>query len=198
MRKIIIPTLVIALLFLTACQNQQQQTVKGAYLGGTQGILAQFEPFGVEENGIYAIFDEESFPLELTLRNKGEYQIQPNEVSVKLLGPSQEEFTSMKSWELKNNQPLEGISELVPDGGEETMSFASEAKYAKEVAGVVEREWFANIEYHYQTYLLIPEVCLKEDLADQRVCNVKENKEYSVSGAPITVTAVEENTAGQG
>ena len=198
MRKTIITMLVIALLFMTACQQQQQQTTTGAYLGGTQGILAQFEPFGVEENGIYAIFDEESFPLELTLRNKGEYQIQPNEVSVKLLGPSQEEFSNMKSWELKNNQPLEGISELVPEGGEETMSFASEAKYAKEVAGVVEREWFANIEYHYQTYLLIPEVCLKEDLTDQRVCAVKQAKTFFVSGAPITVKAVEEDTAGKG
>ncbi len=198
MRKTIITTLVIALLFITACQQQQQQTTKGAYLGGTQGILAQFEPFGVEENGVYSIFDEESFPLELTLRNKGEYQIQPNEVSVKLLGPSQEEFSNMKSWELKNNQPLEGISELVPEGGEETMSFASDAKYAKEVAGVVEREWFANIEYHYQTYLLIPEVCLKEDLTDQRVCTVKQAKTFFVSGAPITVKAVEEDTAGKG
>ena len=195
MRKTIITTLVIALLFITACQQQQQQTTTGAYLGGTQGILAQFEPFGVEENGIYAIFDEESFPLELTLRNKGEYQIQPDEVSVKLLGPSQEEFSNMKSWELKNNQPLEGISELVPEGGEETMGFASEAKYAKEVAGMVEREWFANIEYHYQTYLLIPEVCLKEDLTDQRVCTVKQAKTFFVSGAPITVKAVEEDTA---
>ncbi|MEK6905138.1 MAG: hypothetical protein AABX24_01930 [Nanoarchaeota archaeon] len=198
MRKTIITTLVIALLFITACQQQQQQTTTGAYLGGTQGILAQFEPFGVEENGIYAIFDEESFPLELTLRNKGEYQIQPDEVSVKLLGPSQEEFSNMKSWELKNNQPLEGISELVPEGGEETMGFASEAKYAKEVAGMVEREWFANIEYHYQTYLLIPEVCLKEDLTDQRVCTVKQAKTFFVSGAPITVKAVEEDTAGKG
>ncbi|MDP3698584.1 MAG: hypothetical protein Q8R47_03275 [Nanoarchaeota archaeon] len=198
MRKFIIPTLVIALLFLTACQQQQQQTTKGAYVGGTQGLLAAFEAFGVEENSIYSIFDEEAFPLELTLQNKGEYAVQPGEVTVKLLGPSQEEFSGLKAWELKNNQPLEGISELVPDGGEETLSFASDAKYAKEVSGLVEREWFANIEYHYQTYLLIPEVCLKEDLQDQRVCNVKEPKKYFVSGAPITVKTVEEDTAGKG
>lgn len=199
MRKIaIISLLVISLLVLTACSQQQQQTAKGAYIGGTQGVLAQFEPFGVEEGGVYSIFEEETFPLELTLRNKGEYQIQPNEVSVKLLGPSQEEFTGMKSWELQNAQPLEGISELVPEGGEETLNFASDAKYAKEVNGFVEREWFANLEYHYQTYALIPEVCLKEDLADTRVCNVKEAKTYFVSGAPITVKTVEEDTAGKG
>lgn len=198
MRKTVISLLIVSLLVLTACQQQQQPTARGAYLGGTQGLLAKFEPFGVEENGVYSIFDEETFPLELTLQNKGEYAIQPSEVTVKLLGPSQEEFTGMKAWELKNNQPLEGISELVPDGGEETLSFASDAKYAKDAVGLTEREWFANIEYHYQTYLLVPEVCLKEDLNDQRVCNVKEAKKYFVSGAPITVSAVEEDTAGKG
>lgn len=197
-RIFMIPTLVIAILFLTACKPQEQATAKGAYLGGTQGLVASFEPFGVEESGVYSIFEEETFPLELTVQNKGEYAIQPGEVTVKLLGPSQEEFTGLKAWELSNNQPLEGISELVPGGGEETLSFASDAKYAKEVAGVVEREWFANLEYHYQTYLLIPEVCLKEDLTDTRVCNVKEAKTYFVSGAPITVKAVEEDTAGKG
>ena len=198
MKKIIIPVLIVALLMLTACQQQQKAVTKGAFVGGTDGIVAKFEPFGVEENGVYSIFDQETFPLELTLHNKGEYKIQPGEVSVKLLGPSQEEFSGIKSWELKNKQPLDAISDLVPNGGEETLSFASEAKYAKESIGLTEREWFANIEYHYQTYLLIPEACLKEDLIDTRVCNVKETKNFFVSGAPITVKTVEEDTAGKG
>jgi len=198
MKKIIIPVLIVALLLLSACQQQQKAVVKGAYVGGTEGLVAQFEPFGVEENGVYSIFDQETFPLELTLHNKGEYQLKPEEVSIKLLGPSQEEFSGIKNWELKNKQPLDAISDLVPNGGEETLNFASEAKYAKEAVGLTEREWYANIEYHYQTYLLIPEVCLKEDLTDTRVCNVKEAKNFFVSGAPITVKAVEEDTAGKG
>ena len=66
------------------------------------------------------------------------------------------------------------------------------------MTGVVDREWFANVEYRYQTYLIVPEVCLKEDLTDQRVCNVKEAKTYFVSGAPLTVRSVEEDTAGKG
>src|SRR3989344_5359233 len=178
MKKIIIPVLIVALLLLSACQQQQKAVVKGAYVGGTEGLVAQFEPFGVEENGVYSIFDQETFPLELTLHNKGEYQLKPEEVSIKLLGPSQEEFSGIKNWELKNKQPLDAISDLVPNGGEETLNFASEAKYAKEAVGLTEREWYANIEYHYQTYLLIPEVCLKEDLTDTRVCNVKEAKTF--------------------
>ncbi len=198
MRKLIIPVFIITLLFLTACQQQQQQTVKGAFIGGTQGVVPQFESFGVEEEGIYAIFDEETFPLEVTLRNKGEYNVKLNEISVKLLGPSQNEFSGIASWELKNILALDSISELVPAGGEETLTFGSETKYTQKVTGVVDREWFANVEYRYQTYLIVPEVCLKEDLTDQRVCNVKEAKTYFVSGAPLTVRSVEEDTAGKG
>src|SRR3989338_8847402 len=178
MRKFIIPTLIIVLLLLTACNQQPPQTVKGAFIGGTQGVFAQFEAFGVEEESIYTIFDEESLPLEVTLRNK-------------------EEFDGISEWEKKNKIELEGISEQVPEGGEETLTFADEAKYTKKVSGVVDREWFANIEYRYKTYLIIPEVCLKEDLTDERVCNVKEAKTYFVSGAPITVKVVEEDTAGK-
>ncbi len=189
---------ILSLFLLTACQQQKQQAVKGAFIGGTQGAVVQFEPFGVEEEGVYSIFDQETFPLEVTLRNKGEYTVKAGEVSVRLLGPSQSEFSGFKSWELKNSLALEGISELVPEGGEETLTFASDAKYGKKVTGLIDREWFANVEYRYQTYLIVPEVCLKEDLRDERVCKVKEAKTYFVSGAPLTVKAVEEDTAGKG
>ncbi|MEK6900476.1 MAG: hypothetical protein AABX05_05110, partial [Nanoarchaeota archaeon] len=181
-----------------SCGQQQQTAGKGAFIGGTQGIVTQFEPFGVEENGVFSIFSDETFPLEVTLLNKGEYAIKPNEVSVRLLGPSQDEFTGIASWTLNNQQSLDALSELVPQGGEETITFGSDAKFSKPVTGVLEREWFANVEYHYQTYTIIPEVCLKSDLTDQRVCKVKEAKTFFVSGAPITVKSVEEDTAGKG
>jgi hypothetical protein len=198
-KSIIVTILVISLFILTSCGSSQEPTsVKGAFLGGDKGLVASFEPFGVEEDGVYSIFDEETFPMEVTLRNKGEYDVKASEVTVKLLGPSPEEFNGMSSWELKNSGSLERISELVPDGGEETFTFGSDASYDNEVNGVVDRLWFANVEYRYNTELLIPEVCLKEDLTDDRVCTVKESKTYFVSGAPITIKSVEEDTAGKG
>jgi len=185
-------------LFLVSCTNNNQQGSKGAFIGGTQGITAEFEPLGVEEEGKFTIYDTESFSLEVTLHNKGEYRIQPNDVSVKLLGPSQDEFTGISSFELKNKEIIDKISDLVPLGGEETISFSDEAKYKQTVTGFVDREWFGNIEYNYKTYIIVPEVCLKEDVTDERVCKVTETKDFFVSGAPITVTAVEESTAGRG
>ncbi len=197
-KKILIFSLFVALLVLTSCQQSTGPSSSGAYIGGTQGVMADFEAFGVEEDGLYNIFDTESFPIEVTLKNKGEYEIQPGEIVVKLLGPAEEEFSGLASRQLANVEILDKISELVPTGGEETVTFATDAQYQSEVTGLVDRQWFANVEYHYQTYALVPEVCLKEDLTDARVCEVKETKDFSVSGAPITITAVEESTAGKG
>ena len=185
-------------LMLTSCTGNNNQSADGAFIGGTQGITAEFQPLGVEEEGKFTIYDTESFSLEVTLHNKGEYQIQPNDVTVKLLGPSPEEFTGIPSFELKNKDIIDKISDLVPLGGEETVSFSDDAKYKQTVTGFVDREWFGNIEYKYKTYAIIPEVCLKEDVTDERVCKVTEAKTYFVSGAPITITAVEESTAGKG
>ena len=199
-KSILLLTLIGTLLLVAGCsdaENTQTQQA-GAYLGGTQGVTAEFEAFGVEEDGVFTIFDTETFPLEVTLRNKGEYELQKSDVTVKLLGPSKDEISGLPNWELKNQDLIDEISELVPEGGEETISFTSDAKFVGDVNGFIDRQWFANIDYNYKTYLIIPEVCLKEDLTDDRVCEVKEAKTYFASGAPITVTSVEESTAGKG
>lgn len=201
MRKILIAlTLLVSLFLLVSCGSNSgtSTTVKGAYLGGTQGIEGTFEDFGVLENGVSSVFDSEDFPIEITLRNKGEYAVKAGEVVLHLLGPAKDEFSGISSWDLSNKGEIEIISDLLPQGGEESVSFATSAKYTKPVNGILDRSWFASIESKYQTYLIIPEVCLKEDLTDTRICEVKGSKTFSVSGAPIIVTGVEEETAGQG
>lgn len=199
-RIIFLPVLLLGLFLLVACEGEQQQVVKGVFIGGTQGIVPVFEPLGYidEELSIYTIYDTETFPIEVTLKNKGEYVLESGQATITLMGPSTEEFTGIPSWELKNQDIIDKISELVPEGGEETISFGSDAKYTGKVIGLMERTFIANLEYDYKTYLIIPEVCLKEDLADERVCEVKEAKALHVSGAPITITSVEESVAGKG
>ena len=201
MRKSILCVIIlVGALLLTACGSGSKKDgqLKGAFLGGTQGVVGEFESFGVEEQGVSTIFDTETFPITFTLRNKGEYELQPGDVHVTLLGPSPDEFRGIASWTLANQHVVEKISPLVSNGGEEPLSFSSDAQYTKEVTGVVDRQWFGNIEYKYQTYVIVPEVCLKEDLTDKRVCEVLGTKTFFVSGAPIMVTAVEESTAGKG
>ncbi len=197
--KIILSFILVLTVFLAACSTEDGVAVQdGPYIGGTLGVTGSFEPLGVEEDGTFTIFDTETFPLEVTVINKGEYDIQPGDITVELLGPSQSEFSGIASYTLQNSDELDAISDLVPDGGEETISFGDDVKYEEDVNNFVERDWFANIEFYYETELLIPEVCLKEDLTDERICDVNEAKTFFVSGAPVTVKSVVEDTAGKG
>jgi len=196
-RILLLTSLVLAMLLLSACNTTPEGTgISGAYIGGNSGVVSEFQPFGVKENDAYSIFDTETFSLEVTLKNKGEYKTKPGDVSIKILGPAHEEFSGISAWELKNTADIDSISTLLTSGGEETISFATDAKYTPVVSGIVDRNLIINTEYYYETYALIPEVCLKEDLTDTRVCEVKEAKKYSVSGAPITVQSVKEDLGG--
>jgi hypothetical protein len=189
---------VVSLLLLTACGGTTEpNTAKGGFMGGTLGIVGIFQNFGVLENGISSVYDTESFPIEVTLQNKGEYKIKPGDVTVRLMGPTKD-FAGIPSLELKNKGEIETISDLLPAGGEETVTFAADAKYGKPVLGLLETEWYASIESKYQTLLVVPEVCLKEDLTDKRLCDPTGAKTFYVSGAPVTISSVEEDTAGQG
>ena len=201
MKKIIIPILVLSLFLITACNNEETApTTGGAFIGGTEGIIASFEPISVEEDGIYTIFDTEDFPLDIVLKNKGEEVVPAGKITLRLLGPAREEFQNIPNWELQNQEEIEKISEFNPEGGEEIATFTPNARatYISPVTGFIDINWNLEYEYEYKTHLIVNDVCFKGDITDPKVCEVKEAKAYSVSGAPITVTGVEEDTAGKG
>ena len=198
-QNILIISLLLGVFLLTACSPSTDTNLnKGAFIGGTQGVLAEFEAFGPEEDGVYTIFETESFPIEVRLSNKGEYDLQLGDVTVNLEGLSQNEFGGIPALSLNNAGIIDKVSELAPTGGEETISFSENVEYTADVIGFIDRKIFANLDYKYQTLAIVPEVCLKQDLTDNRICDVAEAKSFSVSGAPITVTSVEEESAGRG
>src|SRR3989338_3191842 len=198
-QNILIISLLLGVFLLTACSPSTDTNLKkGAFIGGTQGVLAEFEAFGPEEEGVYTIFETESFPIEVRLSNKGEYDLQLGDVTVNLEGLSQNEFGGIPALSLNNAGIIDKVSELAPTGGEETISFSENVEYTADVIGFIDRKIFANLDYKYQTLAIVPEVCLKQDLTDNRICDVAEAKSFSVSGAPITVTSVEEESAGRG
>ena len=198
-QNILIISLLLGVFLLTACSPSTDTNLnKGAFIGGTQGVLAEFEAFGPEEDGVYTIFETESFPIEVRLSNKGEYDLQLGDVTVNLEGLSQNEFGGIPALSLNNVGIIDKVSELAPTGGEETISFSENVEYTADVIGFIDRKIFANLDYKYQTLAITPEVCLKQDLTDNRICDVAEAKSFSVSGAPITVTSVEEESAGRG
>ncbi len=199
--KILLPLLLVALFLLTSCgEDEQQQDTESAFIGGTSGITASFEPLSVEEDGVYTVFDTEDFPLDIILKNQGEEDLAPGMANLRLLGPAKEDFKNIPKWQLSNQGEIEKISEFNPEGGEEIISFTpnNRALYGGEVTGFTDVTWNLEYWYDYKTHLIVNDVCFKGDITDTKVCEVKEDKTYSVSGAPITVTKVSEDAGGKG
>jgi len=193
--------LAIISLVLIGCSGGQTPAItKGAFLGGAQGIVVTFEPLSVKEENVYTVFDSEDFSLDVDVRNGGEETVPAGDITLRLLGPPREAFQNIPQWELKNMQQIEKVSEFNPQGGEEVVSFTpnARAKYITPVTGFADITWNLEFEYKYKTYVIASEVCFKGDLTDPKVCTVQEPKQFAVSGAPITVTAVEEDSAGKG
>lgn len=206
MKKIIILSLLLILTFallLTGCDEGEEKPEKGgAFVGGKEGIVASFEPLSAKDpdTGIYTIFDTEDFSLDITLKNKGEEDVPPEGATLRLLGPPSQNFENVPNWILNNQQTIEKVSEFNPPGGEEIVTFSPEAnaKYTGKVTGFTDINWNLEYWYKYKTHLIIDDVCFKGNLNDPKVCIVKEAKVFSVSGAPITITKVEEDVAGKG
>jgi len=202
-KNVLIVVLFAGLLLLSSCSGDSgdaDTTSPGAFLGGSEGVSVTFEPLSVLEDGIYTIFDTEDFPLEVVINNEGEHDVEAGDVRLELLGPAESDFSNIPSWDLSNSEAIEGISEYNPEGGEEVVAFTSSnyATYDADVTGYYDITWHVNYDYDYETRLIVNDVCFKEDLTDDRVCTVDEGKVYSVSGAPITVTSVSEDSGGKG
>ncbi len=194
-------TLLVSIVLLTSCgEGQQQTTTGGVFIGGTEGIVATFEPFSIKEDNLYTIFDTEDFPLEVILKNKGEETVAPGKVTLKLLGPAREDFQNIPQWQVQNREEILKISEFNPSGGEEVVSFtpATNARYTALVTGFTDLTWNMEYMYDYKTHLIMNDVCFKGDFTDPKVCGVKGDKTVSVSGAPVIVTTVSQDTAGRG
>jgi hypothetical protein len=203
MKKILLTSILILGLFIVGCSSGTDTTTagqQGVFIGGTEGLVATFEPIGVEENGVQTVYDTENFPLEILLKNKGEENVEIGKVSLRLLGPPETDFQNIPSWKISNKKMIEKVSEFNPEGGEEVTSFTSSnlAKYTRDITSFTDINWNVEYAYDYKTHVIINDVCFKGDISDNRICEVKGSKTFALSGAPIAVTSVQEETGGKG
>ena len=199
--QFLVISLVLVFLLLSGCKPKDQQPTVSIFRGGTEGVTAVFEPLGLKEEGVYTVYDTEKFPLEIVLKNKGEEVVPAGKAKLHLLGPSQTDFEGIPQWTITNKGDIDKISEFNPEGGEEVLSFTSGgslAKYKQKVVGYIDLNWNVEYAYDYKTHVIVQDVCFKGDITDPKVCQVKDTKPFAVSGAPITITGVEQDTAGKG
>jgi hypothetical protein len=196
MKKIITALIVIAMMVMVGCEggNTQTSTVS-PYQGGSQGLMPTFEPLGVVENGIASIFEDETFPVEITLKNKGEQEIAASSAVIKLKGISPNDYENL-AFEKTNANILDPISESNPQGGEETVDFG-DAKYKIPLSGsYYDVTVFVSYAYPYKTHVAVPKMCFSTDSNDKTVCTIEEAKQIFSSGAPIQVISAKETRSG--
>ncbi|MFO8016618.1 MAG: hypothetical protein R6U32_05930 [Candidatus Woesearchaeota archaeon] len=189
--------LVLGALLLAGCEGEEKKTTESPYEGGTQGIIASFESFGVVEDGMPTIYGDETIPIEITLENKGEQDVEAGDVELKLKGISPEDFSGIEMRKT-NSGELEGISEFNTLGGEETIDFG-DAEYNIDLqTNYYDVTVFASYKYPYKTHVAVPDVCFKEDITDDSVCDIEGPRESFSSGAPIIVKSAKQARAGSG
>ncbi len=201
MKKVLL-FMILMSLFMVGCDGEEDPltSTEAPFLGGSVGLDINFEPMGIEEGSDYSVYEDESFPIQLILKNKGEEDISSGEAKITLRGIDINDFTGISSATILNSELIEArAKDINPEGGEIVMNLGDTIQYMRQIAGSeVPLDIIADVDYNYKTRVTAPRVCFKEDLRDQRGCDVEGSKEFFNSGAPIQVKSVTEERAGKG
>ncbi|MBR9676227.1 hypothetical protein GOV05_04415 [Candidatus Woesearchaeota archaeon] len=199
-KKILLLVLVLSLSLATGCTTVRNEAdiYDSPYAGGNQGIVGEFEKMGSvsDTSGANEVWGDEAFLVELILKNKGEYDILAGDITATLQGINMADF-GLSTLSSQNQLPIEKVSVYLPEGGEERIDFG-EAEYQLVFDGFYDAIFQTEVDYYYETYIAVPQVCFKYNLRDDTLCNIDENKAYYVSGAPIQVNAARERPGGRG
>ncbi len=199
MKKIMFGLLVLSALIIAGCTDPEPQT--RSFLGGSQGLEISFLPDAPPET----VSDQrqQDFDVYVELKNRGEYEIPPNRVLVKLSGFRAEAF-GLSSTDLTKtaSEPIYARV-LSPDGRtidppESYVTFEM-LSYQDAAIGAGTRFPFrVDVCYGYET-TAASSLCVKENMNIDRagdLCNVDSTRSLSVSGAPIQVTSMQQSRAG--
>ena len=214
MKKIGVLILILGMLvFIVGCEQSGGGTdtpTRSPYIGGSQGIVASFEQMGIIEDGVNTVWEGETFPVEITIKNKGEQDIlmsvaagsstpiaDPN-LRIGLKGVDTSIVTNLVTPKV-NALDLSGLDEFNKLGGEETIKFYTGTTLP--TVGSIDTpyldiDFYANIDYDYTTYAAVPKVCFKEDERDETICDLSGTKTLHTSGAPVKIASVRQDPAG--
>lgn len=204
LNKWVLTVLVLSILIISGCSGGSKDvTLSNPYMGGSQGIVANFEPMGVSSSGAsQSIFSDEDFPVQIAVKNKGEFSLPTGAVRTTLKGISPRDYQGL-SFSMQNNQLIEKISETNLKGGETTIDH-NKGKLNPNVMGninVITANLFADVVYPYESYVTVPKVCYKDvtsKTSQDEICQVDAALTLFSSGAPIRATSAKEQRSGKG
>jgi hypothetical protein len=205
MKKIIFVLMLIATLIISGCGGGDTSTTTSSgnpYVGGTSSVNIKFEE-GAPPNEVYA-GNQYPFEIIVDLDNNGEYDINKNELEVKLIGIEPTLFgKSAGDLTKKSTEDLYGAkkdSEGNTIAGSQTIIEFANLKYITDLdAAITDLPIKADVCFKYVNKAR-GQICIKKDVLDTKksdICTINEDKTVDNSGGPIQITNIKETALGQ-
>jgi len=199
LRYLIIGVLALSLIVI-GCTNRLESGVSSPYMGGSEGLISQFEDVGslISQSGLPEIWEDQGIPVVVRVSNRGEYTVPAGMVQFAIKGIKiPEDFQGIEPVKT-NSKEIEKVSEYLPDGGEELVDFG-EAFYVSGVKGTFyDANVFVEYTYPYEQTIVVPKVCFKGNPYETTICNIDEGKQGFISGGPLQIGTVIQRPAGKG
>jgi hypothetical protein len=193
--KIVFLIFMTALLFISGCQ-EEIVIEGGPFVGGNSGISLSF----VEGAPISEFSVTESVPIQVILKNNGEYDLPAESVEVALYGLRMSDYGLNADYSIVNGGLL-GIKKDFIEEGSELLVEAGILKYSGSVSTSSDFNLKAKVCYPYKTEARIEACALSRSIISsggEEVCDVLGEK-YSktrVSSSPIQITSFTEGLIG--
>ena len=192
MKKILIILVLAILLVIAGCEKKDKEEVKkGPYEGGTNGLEISF----VEAKPPSEFDQDESVPVDMIIKNKGEYAIPSGKTQIMLYGLDLASFSLSEGYKTVQGD-LRGVSEFMKEGGEQRLSFGS-LRYKESIVNSEEFTLRAKVCYDYETKVST-DVCMGstilEEVGGEQICSIGGEKltKNDVSSAPVQITSIKE------
>jgi len=201
-KRYMILLVLVSLVFVVgqSCESSGDKSGDGVFLGGSEGLAIQF---GDDAPAISGNFQNEAFPIDVDLTNKGETEVGPESAFVYLTGALQSSsaVTTSDPDKVETNDVLidaiiEGEDGIVKD---RIVVPLGTATYTGNILGdSVPLDVRVSVCYPYETRVQVDDFCIPSTnrLAGNQDCEVESTvniiEENDNSGAPIHVTSVRE------
>ncbi|PIU30208.1 hypothetical protein COT07_01925 [Candidatus Woesearchaeota archaeon CG07_land_8_20_14_0_80_44_23] len=198
-KKILMAILLIGIALTFGC-NTSNTNKRSTFVGGTNGILINFE----ENAPPNQVYDSGSNPFDVVvmLTNDGEYTVPKDKVTVSIIGIDPAAFGQSPAALSKHpTDDLQGVTKDASNNKQPSIPVAVEFNnfnYLGKVLGDLQYNIIAQVCYNYQTNANVM-LCIKSNLMDTKstVCNLNEKKTVENSGAPVQITLFTQSVGGK-